>query len=212
MFRSAVERAGLRVRGRLPPLPEPVLRRPGMWEKVVLNLLSNAFKFTFDGEIRVSPALDGEHAVLSPCPTPGSGSPPRAAPAVRAVPPDPGRARALERGQRDRPGAGARARAAARRHRRRREHARRGHDVHRAAPAGHRAPAGRARRAGASAGEAPPRPPSRTCEEALRWLPDAGRAAPTAVRPRPRVPACCRRRQRRHARLPRPPAARATTR
>ena len=37
-----------------PPLPEPAYVDREMWEKIVLNLLSNAFKFTFDGEIEVS--------------------------------------------------------------------------------------------------------------------------------------------------------------
>jgi hypothetical protein len=37
-----------------PPLPEPVYVDREMWEKIVLNLLSNALKSTFDGEIRVS--------------------------------------------------------------------------------------------------------------------------------------------------------------
>lgn len=38
-----------------------------MWEKVVLNLLSNAFKFTFEGEIRVlvRPSADGETAEVT---------------------------------------------------------------------------------------------------------------------------------------------------
>ncbi len=47
-FRSAVEIAGLRLVIRCPPLPQPVYVDGDMWEKVVLNLLSNAFKFTFD--------------------------------------------------------------------------------------------------------------------------------------------------------------------
>ncbi|SCL32073.1 SpoIIE family protein phosphatase [Micromonospora inyonensis] len=52
-FRSAVERAGLRLTVDCPPLPAPVFVDRDMWEKIVFNLLSNAVKFTFDGEIRV---------------------------------------------------------------------------------------------------------------------------------------------------------------
>ncbi|MFJ6197209.1 SpoIIE family protein phosphatase [Micromonospora sp. NPDC092111] len=52
-FRSAAERAGLRLVVDCPPLPAPVFLDREMWERIVLNLLSNALKFTFDGEIRV---------------------------------------------------------------------------------------------------------------------------------------------------------------
>lgn len=53
VFRSACERAGLRLTVDCSPLPEPVYVDREMWEKIVLNLLSNAFKFTFVGEIKV---------------------------------------------------------------------------------------------------------------------------------------------------------------
>ncbi len=52
-FRSAVERAGLRLRVECTPLGDPVYVDVEAWEKIVLNLLSNAFKFTFSGEIAV---------------------------------------------------------------------------------------------------------------------------------------------------------------
>jgi len=54
VFRSAIERAGLQLIVDCPPLPESVYVDREMWEKIVLNLLSNAFKFTFEGEITVS--------------------------------------------------------------------------------------------------------------------------------------------------------------
>ncbi|MBD0334237.1 MAG: response regulator [Cyanobacteria bacterium Co-bin13] len=54
VFRSTIEQANLRLAVDCPPLPEPVYVDREMWEKIVLNLLSNAFKFTFTGEIRVS--------------------------------------------------------------------------------------------------------------------------------------------------------------
>jgi PAS domain S-box-containing protein len=52
-FRSACERAGLRLVINCPPLTEATFVDRDMWEKIVLNLLSNAFKFTFVGEIEV---------------------------------------------------------------------------------------------------------------------------------------------------------------
>lgn len=54
VFRSAVERAGLRFVVNCPSLDEPVYVDRELWEKIVFNLLSNAFKFTFDGEIEIS--------------------------------------------------------------------------------------------------------------------------------------------------------------
>lgn len=51
VFRSAVEGAGLELEVDCPPLSEPVYVDREMWEKIVLNLLSNAFKFTFEGAI-----------------------------------------------------------------------------------------------------------------------------------------------------------------
>ncbi|HEY8050606.1 MAG TPA: ATP-binding protein, partial [Ramlibacter sp.] len=52
-FRSAIELAGLELVVDCPPLPRPVCVDVSMWEKIVLNLLSNAFKHTFSGCITV---------------------------------------------------------------------------------------------------------------------------------------------------------------
>jgi signal transduction histidine kinase/CheY-like chemotaxis protein len=63
MFRSAVERAGLTLTVRV-ELDEPVWVDRESWEKIVLNLLSNALKFTFTGGITVGLRRDGGAAVL----------------------------------------------------------------------------------------------------------------------------------------------------
>ena len=65
VFRSATERAGLKLRVNCPPISEPVYIDREMWEKIVFNLLSNAFKFTFEGEIEVSLALVGDTVELA---------------------------------------------------------------------------------------------------------------------------------------------------
>jgi signal transduction histidine kinase len=53
-FRSAIERAGMELVVDCPPLREPVYVDRDMWEKIVLNLVSNAFKYTLAGRITVS--------------------------------------------------------------------------------------------------------------------------------------------------------------
>jgi len=73
-FRSLVERAGLKLIVDCPPLPEPVFVDPIQWEKITLNLISNAFKFTLQGEIAVALRAVGDHVVLTVRDT-GSGIP-----------------------------------------------------------------------------------------------------------------------------------------
>ena len=63
-FRSLTDRAGLGLRVDCPNLGAPVFVDRDMWEKIVLNLLSNAFKFTLVGEIAVELRAQGAIAEL----------------------------------------------------------------------------------------------------------------------------------------------------
>jgi PAS domain S-box-containing protein len=65
MFESAVQRAGLTLAIDAPGTPEPVYVDREMWAKIVLNLLSNALKFTFEGEITVGLAATGDGVTLT---------------------------------------------------------------------------------------------------------------------------------------------------
>jgi PAS domain S-box-containing protein len=53
-FRSAIEKAGMTLVVNTEPIDEPVYVDVDMWEKIVLNLLSNAFKYSEEGSIEVS--------------------------------------------------------------------------------------------------------------------------------------------------------------
>jgi len=65
VFESAIEKAGMRLLVESNALPQPVYVDRNMWEKIVLNLVSNAFKFTFAGEIIVSLRAAGGRAELT---------------------------------------------------------------------------------------------------------------------------------------------------
>jgi len=74
IFRSVIEKAGLLLKVDCPDLPEQVYVDRGMWEKIVLNLLSNAFKFTFQGRIAIELRDAVQHVELSVSDT-GTGIP-----------------------------------------------------------------------------------------------------------------------------------------
>ncbi|WP_407755299.1 ATP-binding protein [Archangium sp.] len=80
-FDSAMTKAGLRLVVECEPLPEPIWVDREMWEKVVLNLVSNAFKFTFEGSITVCLRWRGDHVELSVRDT-GTGIPPEEQPRI----------------------------------------------------------------------------------------------------------------------------------
>lgn len=64
-FRSLIERAGMILEIDCSPISESVYVDREMWEKIVFNLLSNAFKFTFTGSITVRLRGVGDAVALS---------------------------------------------------------------------------------------------------------------------------------------------------
>jgi signal transduction histidine kinase/DNA-binding response OmpR family regulator len=80
-FDSAMERGRLTFEVDCPALPAPVAVDPDMWETIVLNLLSNAFKFTFQGTITVRLRPRGDEVELVVSDT-GVGIPDEALPLV----------------------------------------------------------------------------------------------------------------------------------
>jgi signal transduction histidine kinase/DNA-binding response OmpR family regulator len=74
VFRAATEKAGLELVVDCAPLDTTVQVDRDMWEKIVLNLISNAFKFTLKGSIQVKLARRHERVELSVRDT-GSGIP-----------------------------------------------------------------------------------------------------------------------------------------
>ena len=65
VFRAAIEQAGVRLVIDCQGLLDPVFVDRDMWEKILLNLISNAFKYTLEGEIVVSLRTEDGSAILS---------------------------------------------------------------------------------------------------------------------------------------------------
>ena len=74
VFRSAMAKAGLDYIVEAKPLPQHVYVDHEMWEKIVLNLISNALKSTFEGSIAVRLKNKADHAELTVSDT-GTGIP-----------------------------------------------------------------------------------------------------------------------------------------
>jgi hypothetical protein len=129
VFRSAVERAGLQLVVDCPPLPEPVYVDREMWEKIILNLISNALKSTFEGEIRVTVRSVGQQVQVSVSDT-GRASRKAICPISFSASAHRRRAAAQPRGQRDWPRIGAGTGGDARRFNPCEKHGRRGNRVH----------------------------------------------------------------------------------
>ena len=64
-FRSVIENAGLYFNVNCEHIIQPIYVDRSMWEKIVLNLLSNAFKYTLTGGITISLSVKNNNAVLS---------------------------------------------------------------------------------------------------------------------------------------------------
>lgn len=64
IFESSAKKAGLAFNVDCEPLGAPVYVDVEFWEKIVLNLLSNAFKYTFDGHITLRLRREGNDAML----------------------------------------------------------------------------------------------------------------------------------------------------
>ena len=64
-FRSVFERAGLGFEVNADEINQPVYLDKQMWEKIVFNLLSNAFKYTLEGKITINIYAESDHAVFS---------------------------------------------------------------------------------------------------------------------------------------------------
>ena len=63
-FRSIVEKAGLKLFVKADSIIQPVYLDKQMWEKIVFNLLSNAFKYTLKGSISLRLFSEKNNAVL----------------------------------------------------------------------------------------------------------------------------------------------------
>ncbi|NJM05317.1 GAF domain-containing sensor histidine kinase [Candidatus Gracilibacteria bacterium] len=84
VFRSMIESAGLELLLDCPPLAEPIYVDRELWEKIVLNLISNAFKFTFAGSIAVGLRSHGAVVELTVADT-GTGIPESELPTISSA-------------------------------------------------------------------------------------------------------------------------------
>lgn len=64
-FSTVMEKAGLQLNILIEPVAQPVYVDKQMWEKIVFNLLSNAFKYTLQGTVTVCLNADTNKVLLS---------------------------------------------------------------------------------------------------------------------------------------------------